>query len=102
MLTCGNIEANEMKDVEVVKALRIGGRNYINPKAAAKAWVEEAGRNIVNRHGRVTGAGLHGTAAHDRFSKAWHWWSYNCWKSMGKRQRYWRRVYPIMQKLLDA
>ena len=82
-----------MKHIEIVKSVRISGTNYTNARAAAKRWVEAAAQAIYNRRC----AGLHYTDPRAR--QAWLW-ARDQWVCGGKHQRHWRRVVPIMEKLL--
>jgi hypothetical protein len=79
------------KGIEIVKAIRIGNTNYINPRAAAKRWVEDAGCRrwiLISERGD-----------RDRSTRTWKWWRDHYWIT-GKNQRHWRRVEKIMERLL--
>jgi hypothetical protein len=101
MPTCGNTEvSNVAKGIEIVKAVRIGGNNYINPRAAAKRWVEEAGRRLLQRKDTRDAAGRWSVPEYDRWLRANHYWQYHCWVTAGNNQRHWRRVEKIMERLM--
>lgn len=79
-----------MKHVKVVKAVEIGGKLYTNPTHAAKRWVEQAAKSIVERQCA--------DFRNPRYMRVWIW-SQKYWV-VSREGRIWRRVLPIFERLL--